>query len=259
MSLDGLNALLAGGIFAVLLVFARVGSALLLLPGFGDSYTPARVRLFLALGFSLVIGPALKDRLPALPSEPGQLFVLIGIEIMIGLFLGTVARMLINALEIGGMIIATQIGLSSAVIFNPQLATQASLPGSLLSLAAVLLIFVTDLDHMLIRALLESYDAFPVGPHLPIGDLSDVVTHAVANSFLIGVQISAPFLIVGLLLYMGLGLLSRLMPQIQIFFVSMPLQVGLGLAVFAAVIPAILIFWLDHFESGMTSLLTVGR
>jgi flagellar biosynthetic protein FliR len=123
-------------------------------------------------------------------------------------------------------------------------------------MAAILLIFVTDLDHMLIRALVESYDVFPVAPHLPVGDMSDIIARAVGHSFVIGVQIAAPFMVVGLLLFSGLGLLARLMPQVQIFFVSQPLQVGLGLAIFAIVMPAILLFWLERFQSGMTGLLT---
>lgn len=256
MALDELNALLTGGVFSLILVFARIGSAMLLLPGFGDNYVPGRVRLFLAVGFTLVITPALKDKLPSPPGDAVGLAVLVGVETVTGLFLGMIARILVNALEIGGQLVAQQIGLASATLFNPQMATQGSLPGSILSMAAVLLIFITDLDHMLLRALVESYDAFPVGPHLPVGDMSQVVARAVSQSFLIGVQIAAPFLIVGLLLFTGLGLLARLMPQVQIFFVSMPLQVGLGLAIFAIVLPVILLFWMERFKSGMVGLLT---
>jgi flagellar biosynthetic protein FliR len=254
MALDGLNALFAGQIFALLLIFCRIGAALMLLPGFGDTNTPARVRLFLAIGFSLMLAPALRGRLPPLPGNPADLAVLIGVETVIGVFLGTVARILLNALEIGGMIIAQQIGLASVLVFNPQMATQTSLPGSLMSLAALVLIFSTDLSGMMLRALVDSYNSFPVAPHLPTGDMSDVVARAVAHSFLIGVEIAAPFFIAGLLLFTALGLLARLLPQIQIFFVSMPLQVGLGLAIFASVLPAILHFWGERFSTGLTTL-----
>jgi flagellar biosynthetic protein FliR len=259
MALDQLNALLTGGVFSLILVFARVGSALLLLPGFGDGYVPGRIRLLLALGFSVVIAPMLGNKLPAAPGGPAALLVLVGIEVVIGLFLGTIARILVNALEVGGQIVAQQIGLASAALFNPQMATQTSLPGNFLSMAAVLLIFITDLDHMLLRALIDSYDVFPVGPGIPVDDMSKVVARAVGQSFLIGVEIAAPFLLVGLLLFSGLGLLARLMPQIQIFFVAMPLQVGIGLAIFGAVLPVVLLFWLERFQTGMTSLLTVGH
>lgn len=259
MALDQLNALLTGGVFSLILVFARVGSALMLLPGFGDGYVPGRVRLFLAIGFSMVIAPTLGGKLPGPPANAAGLIVLVGVEAVVGLFLGTVARILVNALEVGGQIVAQQIGLASAALFNPQMATQASLPGNLLSMAAVLLIFITDLDHMLLRALIASYDAFPVGPSLPAGDMSNVIARAVAESFLIGAQIAAPFLVVGLLLFSGLGLLARLMPQVQIFFVAMPLQVAVGLSVFGAIVPLALLFWLERFQSGMTGLLTVGH
>jgi flagellar biosynthesis protein FliR len=257
-ALDQLNTLLAGGVFAILLVFTRVGVALLNLPGFGDSSVPAQARLFLALAFSVAITPILKAKLPAAPDEPALLILLIGSEAVIGLFIGTIARIMLTSLETAGQLIGNQTGFSAAAVFNPQIAASGSLAGSLLSTMAVLVLFITDLHHMLLRGLLGSYDLFPAGGPLPIGDLASVVTKVAAQSFTIGVQLAAPFIIVALILMVGLGLIARMMPQIQVFFVAQPIQLALGILIFAIVLPAMLLFWMTKFQTSMITFLSPG-
>jgi flagellar biosynthetic protein FliR len=161
-------------------------------------------------------------------------------------------------LETAGQLIANQVGLSSASIFNPQIAAAGSLPGSLLSMVAVLLLFVTDLHHMMLRALIGSYDLFPPGAVLPIGDMSQAVLGAVAGSFKLGVQLSAPFIMVVLLLMVGLGLVARLMPQIQVFFIAQPLQLSLGLLILSLAAPPILLIWLDRYQAALIGFLSGG-
>lgn len=256
---DQLNTLLAGGVFAVLLVFVRVGVAMMNLPGFGDTSVPAQARLFLAIAFSVVITPVLRSRLPAAPDEPALLILLIGGEAIIGLFIGTVARILLTSLETAGQLIGNQTGFSIASVFNPQIASAGSLAGSLLSTMAVLLLFVTDLHHMMLRGLIGSYDVFPAGGVLPIGDFAQVITKVVASSFTIGVQLAAPFIIVALVLMVGLGLIARTMPQIQIFFIAQPVQLALGILVFAVVLPALILFWMSRFQGSMITFLSPGR
>lgn len=255
---DHLNTLLAGGVFAVLLVFIRVGTALMNLPGFGDTSVPAQARLLLAIAFSVTITPLLKDKLPAAPDDPAALILLLGKEIIIGIFIGTMGRLFTAALETAGQLIGNQTGFSVASVFNPQIASTGSLAGSLLSNLAVVLLFVTDLHHMMLRALLGSYDIFPAGALLPAGDFAQVMARAVSSSFMLGVQLSAPFIIVSLVLMVALGLIARMMPQIQIFFISQPVQLALGLLVFAIVLPAMMMVWLARFQGSMISFLAPG-
>ncbi|GIL41512.1 flagellar biosynthetic protein FliR [Roseiterribacter gracilis] len=257
-ALDQLNTLLAGGVFAIMLVFTRVGVAMLNLPGFGDTSVPAQARLFLALAFSVAITPILRAKLPAAPDEPALLILLLGSEVIIGLFIGTVGRVILTSLETAGQLIGHQTGFSIASVFNPQIASAGSLAGSLLSTMAVVLLFVTDLHHMLLRGLLGSYDLFPAGGPLPIGDLASVIAKVVAASFTIGVQLSAPFIIVALMLMVGLGLIARMMPQIQIFFVAQPIQLALGIFIFAVVLPAMALFWMTKFQMSMQTFLSPG-
>jgi flagellar biosynthetic protein FliR len=95
--------------FAALLIFARIGSAMMLLPGFGEAYVLQRYRLLLAVGISLLLLPILSPLLPAMPSSPATLVVMLGGEIAIGVFIGTLARMLLAALEMAGQFVSTQL------------------------------------------------------------------------------------------------------------------------------------------------------
>jgi flagellar biosynthetic protein FliR len=251
---DQLNKLIAGNLYALLLVFARVGSALMLMPGFGSNFTPARLRLFLALGLSLVAAPLVRDSLPAEPQSAFALGILLGGEVVIGLFLGTISLLFMSVMETSGLFIAQQIGLSNSYIFNPTSSEQGSLPGTLLSLTAVVILFVTDLDHMLLLALVNSYQVFHVGNLAGFGDMTDSIAKLVGETFTLSLQLALPFMIVSLLLFFGFGLLGRLLPQIQVFFLTLPLQVGIGLSIFALTGPMMFRFWLNAYQAWFSNI-----
>ena len=247
MPISLLSTLLPGQLFAPVLVFARVGSALMLLPGFGELYVPQRYRLILAVLLAVVIAPVLSPGLPALPAAPSSLALLLIAEIVIGLFLGTIARFMLLALETAGNIISMQLGLSAAQIFNPMLGQQSTLPATMLSLIGLMVVFATDTHHLLLRATVDSYGVFAAGRLPAIGDLSDAITRVAAASFRLGLELAAPFLVVGTVFFAALGVLSRLVPQLQIFFVTLPVQILGGLAVLAATLVAIMSWFMDHF------------
>lgn len=240
--------LLPTTVFALLLIFARLGTALMLLPGFGESYISIRIRLLLALLVSLVIHPAVAPTLPPMPASPAALFLLVFGEIFIGLFLGTLSRTLMAALSVGGMMIATVTGLANALTNDPTAAQQGSIAGSFLSTLALLIIIVLDLHHLLLRGVIDSYQLFVPGQPLLTGDMSLMVARVVAKAFLLGFQIASPFIAIGLIFNLGLGLLSRLMPQMQIFFIAIPLQILIGLAVLMIALPAIMGWFITGFQ-----------
>jgi len=167
-----LEELLPANLFAVMLIFARIGSALMLLPGFGEFYVMQRYRLLLALVLSALLTPVLAPALPPLPQGVAALVTAVGSEVAIGLFLGSIARILLSALDIAGTVVSLQLGLSSAQIFNPQVAQQGTLPSVFYGMLGVLLIFVTDLHHLLLRAMVDSYSVFTPGTLPPLGDFS---------------------------------------------------------------------------------------
>jgi flagellar biosynthetic protein FliR len=255
MSFESLNAFLAGGVFAFMVVFARIGTCFFLMPGISAIFVPARVRLFVSLGLTLAVTPLLAPSLPTTTSQPAMLLQIIGIEMLIGAFIGTLMRLLVAALEVAGTVIGFQVGLANALAFNPQLATQSTVIGTFLSLAGILLIFVTDLHHLMLRGVIDSYALFPAGAVPAMGDLSDVVARQFAGSFAVAIQMSAPFLVAGLILYIGIGLLARLMPQVQIFFIALPVQIGLGMIVLMLSFSAMMLVFLEAFRNGLLTLL----
>ncbi|MGE4312970.1 MAG: flagellar biosynthetic protein FliR [Pseudobdellovibrionaceae bacterium] len=239
------------GVYTFLLVFVRIGTALMLLPGFGDTYTPTNIRLYTALAISLVLFPALKTYMP--PEVPGTFafFMLIIAEFMIGAFIGIVSRILLLALDTAGMVISMQAGLANAQIFNPQLSSQASITGTFFLISGVMLIFATDLHHFLIAGMVNSYKMFPVGEIPDSGSMAQIVTRAVASAFYAGIHIAAPFIVITLLLYIGMGVLSRLMPQLQIFLLGVSVQLILSFLILAATMSAGLAYWLGFYQNGL--------
>jgi flagellar biosynthetic protein FliR len=247
--------LVGGQIFQLFLVFCRIGSAMMLLPGLGEQTISTRIKLLLALGISVVVAPLVAPMLPAMPADPASLLLILGGEIAVGIFIGTVARTLFNALSIAGTLIAFQTGLASAQVLNPALAEQESLPGVLLGLMAIVIIFETDLHAMMLRGLVDSYMLFTPGHLPPVGDFTEAITKVTARAFRIGLQLAAPFIVISTVLMAALGLLSRLVPSLQIFFLALPLQLGIGLGLIAVTLPTVLLYFFDDFASALGSLL----
>ncbi len=235
-----LSELLPAGIFAVLLVFVRVGASLSLLPAFGEAYVTPRLRLVIALVVAVVLAPALSERLPALPVEPAALLLLILGEALVGVFLGSLARLFIAALTTAGMVMAYMSSLANAMVNDPTAEQQGSIAGTFLTVTALMLIISLNLHHMLLIAVIDSYELFAPGVAPPVADFSQVMAQTVARTFLLAIQIATPFIAVGTIFYLGLGLLARLMPQAQVLFIAMPLQVMVGISILALAVPAVL-------------------
>ncbi len=254
--METLTDFLTTGVFAFLLIFVRIGTAAMIMPGLGDSFVPANIRLYIALGLSLVLSPVIQPYVPSPIPPLSIMFALIIMEFVVGLFVGTVARVLMVALDTAGMLISMSSGLANAQIFNPSLAGQGSIVGAFMSVTGVVLLFTTNMHHLLIYGLVESYVMFPVGGVPDTGSMAEMMARAVSASFLTGFQIAIPFLVLSLVIYVGMGVLSRLMPQIQVFILALPVQIILSLLTLALTVSAALLFWLGRIESGMTSFLT---
>lgn len=243
-----LQEVLPASLFAVLIVFVRVGAAMMLLPGIGDVFVSPRVRLLLALLLSLAVTPVLSAVLPEQPRAVVALFALMAGEMFVGAFLGALGRVMMAAVMIAGMVMAYMSALANALVNDPAAQQQGSIAGSFLNIMALVLIFALNLHHLVLAALVDSYAVFPPGRLPPVGDFSQLMVDTVARSFVLGMQLAAPFLIVGLTFYLGMGLLGRLMPQVQIFFVAMPLQIGLGLVLLMVSLPAAMAWFMGAFQ-----------
>jgi len=149
-------------------------------------------------------------------------------------------------------VIAQQLGLGFVTSVDPTTeGTQGILVGNFLTLLGVTMLFATDSHHLVIAALNDSYSIFSPGESIPSGDVAALATRAFTGAFKIGMQLAAPFLVFGLVFNIGLGVLARLMPQMQVYFVGVPLSILAGFLILALVIAAMMGTFLDYFISVM--------
>ena len=218
---------------AFLLTFARVGTLVMLLPGLGEALLPARLRLSIALALTLILLPIVRPLLPTGTAPAAVVGTLIG-EIAVGLVLGLATRAVMAALQTAGNIVASQIGLSYAMSVDPTAGGQEAAIGNFLTLLGVTLIFATDLHHLAIAAIRDSYALLPPVGVPDSGDAAKLAVMAVGRGFALALRIAAPFVAFALLFNLGLGVLARLMPQLQVFFLAQPLSVLLGVVILLA-------------------------
>jgi len=230
-----------------MLVFARVGAMVMLLPGFGESNIPVRIKLAIALLLTLIILPLQRAAYHVDLTSMSSLGVLMLHEIVIGIVLGATARVTLSALSVAGSVIAQQLGLGFVTAVDPTQGQQGVLVGNFLTMLGVTLLFATDTHHLVLAALNDSYKIFSPGEIVGSGDVAALATRAFAAAFKIGLQLSAPFLVFGLVFNIGLGVLARLMPQMQVYFVGVPLSIFAGFLILALVIAAMMGTFLDYF------------
>jgi flagellar biosynthetic protein FliR len=237
-----------------MLVFARVGSMMMLMPGFGESNIPVRIKLAIALLLTLIILPLHRNAYQVDLTSISALGVLMVHEIVIGIVLGATARVTLSALAVAGSVIAQQLGLGFVTAVDPTQGQQGVLIGNFLSILGMTLLFATDSHHLVIAALNESYRIFSPGEVMPSGDVAALATRAFATAFKIGLQLSAPFLVFGLVFNIGLGVLARLMPAMQVYFVGVPLSIMIGFLIFAFVLTGMMATYLNYFIGVMHEL-----
>jgi flagellar biosynthetic protein FliR len=233
---------------AFLLVFARVGMMIMLLPGVGELSIPSRVRLTIALVLAAILLPMHRNAYAIDLQALGPVVTMLFQELLVGAVLGMTARLAVSALQVAGTVVAQQLGLGFVTAVDPTQNQQGVIIGNFLTLLGITLIFATDLHHLVIAALDDSYRLFHPGEIPIVGDVAQLVARTVATAFKIGIQLSAPFLVFGLLFNLGLGVLSRLMPQMQVFFIGLPLSILLGLALLLAVIGAMMGTFVGYLE-----------
>jgi flagellar biosynthetic protein FliR len=235
-------------LWATALLFARTGAMLMLLPGFGETMVPPRIRLALALSLAICLAPTLAARVPEPAASAWGMAGQVITEALIGVLFGGAARMLMSAVATAGQIVGIEIGLAFAQTADPTMNQSGQLLAVFMSVLAVTLIFATDLHHMFLTGVVGSYELLTPGAPAPIGDAAQLALSATASSFRVGFQMVMPVLAAGLIFRIGMGVLSRLIPQIQIFFVALPLQMLGGFVVFALALSTGMLIWLDSLK-----------
>ncbi|WP_374274585.1 flagellar biosynthetic protein FliR [Brevundimonas sp.] len=231
------------------LIFARMGAIFFSLPGIGESYIPPRVRLSLALLVSFVLWPVVGGALPGLPETVGGMVGWVIREVLTGLAIGVMLRMLLSSLAVAGEIVSLQTTLGFAQTANPMQAQPGSTLAAFLTILGLTLIFATNTHHLFIAGLVGSYEVIAPSAPLAVNDFATLAVRVVGDSFLLGVQLAAPVLVFALIFNLATGLVARVMPQFQVFFASAPLSVLLGLSVFALSLGVVGTVFIDRYRT----------
>ncbi len=229
-----------------LLIFARAGTMIMLLPGIGEQGISPRMRLTVALVLAAVLVPLHRADYHLVAGALGPAIVMVVEEIIIGAVLGLAARLTISALDIAGAIIAQELGLGFVTAVDPSQGEQSMIISNFLTMLAITLFFATDMHHLVLAALNDSYTLFAPGEVPATGDVAALVTKTVSGAFRIGIQISAPFLVFGMVFNLGLGVLSRLMPAMQVYFLAMPVSILGGFLFLVVVLGTMMGIFLDY-------------
>ncbi|WP_426024437.1 flagellar biosynthetic protein FliR [Brevundimonas sp. PWP3-1b1] len=230
------------------LIFARIAAILMLIPGFGETYVPPRVRLSLALLISLALWPVVRGSLPGLPDSLGLMVGWIIREVAVGLMIGLLLRMFMTALSTAGEIISLQTTLSFSQTANPMQAQPGTTIAAFLTLLGVTLLFATDTHHLFIAGMVGSYRLIAPAQPLVMADFTQMAVRTLSDSFMLGVQLSAPVLVFALIFNLASGLVARVMPSFQVYFAAAPLSVILGLSIFALSLGALGTIFIDRYR-----------
>lgn len=250
-----LQELVTGNVYAFILIFSRLGAAMMSLPGVGETSVNPRVRLAIALLTAALTVPVLGPLLPPLPAQPIHLGFLVISEIGFGLALGLMARLLVSALHVAGTIIALQAGLAAAMFFDPNQGSQSAVVSGALVFLGIALVFVTDLHLLALRAAYDSYVLFPPAQVPAFGDFARVAADLVGSSFALGLKLAGPFIVYGVVFNVALGLLNRLMPSLQIFFIMQAPLIALSFVLLGLSLTAIGMAFTSRFEEQMSQFL----
>ncbi len=235
-------------VFAAGLIFSRLGAMVLLMPGIGESFVPPRIRLAFAFAFALMLFPILGGTAPPLPGQVSGVAGAVIKEVLIGLMIGGILRMFMGALAVAGEVISLQTTLSFAQTANPREAQPSASVSTFLGMFGLVLIMASGLHHLFISAIVRSYTLFPFSRPVQVGDATTLAIQTVGKSFALGFQMAAPVVVFSLIFNIATGLVGRVMPQFQIFFVATPLMVLLGLSVFALSLGVIGMVWIDRYR-----------
>ncbi|MEN6619940.1 MAG: flagellar biosynthetic protein FliR [Smithella sp.] len=244
---------------AFVLILLRVGAIVVTIPVISEASVPARFKAALTILITLIIFPLVVSKIPQTANF--QVLILMyrmAGEVMIGLIIGYAARLVLAGIQMAGDIIGFQMGLSIANIIDPMSSEQVSIITELQYLIALLIFLAVDAHHIFFAAIIHSYTILkPLEFHFS-GPLMQAILNYSKEMFVIAIKLAVPLIAVMLFTNVGLGIVARTVPQINIFIVGMPLQIAIGL-IFLGLTPPMFIKltqgYFLNFESKIITLL----
>ncbi len=211
--------------------------------------SPMLIRTALAVTVSLVLFPIMSTVIPPVSFHLLSFSLLITNEVLLGAIIGLIARMIFTAIEYGGTVIGYQMGFAAANIFDPQNQRQTSLISQFQNIFAILIFLALDVHHLFLQTAVNSFQVLPPGKLNISGDAIPYLMELSSHMFALGVQFSAPVLAVLLLSGLILGILSRTFPQLNVFLLSFPLNIGIAFIVIALTLDLVYILLSREFDA----------
>jgi flagellar biosynthetic protein FliR len=233
------------------LIFLRLASLVMLVPGMGDQSVPPRLRLGFALLLALALSPLVGHTLPPMPATLGGMTGVIFHEVLIGLMLGTLMRVLLFTLTTSGEIISLHSGISFAQTANPAEAQPSSSIGSFLAMLGLVLVWSTDMHHLFIRAMVDSFSIFPATKPIMYADGATLMVRTLGETFTLAMQMAAPIIVFSLIFNIATGFVARIMPNFPVFFAATPLSLMVSLALLALGLGGMGMAFLNHYQDLM--------
>lgn len=245
----------------LVLALARVGGLFIMAPIFASRMAPLQVRAALVFFLTLAMLPLLGSAAPAGLADAGAATILglLAFEAMIGFTIGLVAQLIFGAVQMAGQLAGIQMGLGLANLIDPQSQEQITSLAQWQNLLALLIFLSVDGHHLLIGAVADSFRAVPLGGGLPSAEGFALVVDLAGELFVVALKIAAPVLVLLLLVNAAMGVLAKLIPQLNVFIVGFPLNVAAGLFVLAASQPFTVRLLMQSFSDLGSSLATVVR
>ena len=236
MIMDSISVILVDRFLVLLLVFIRMTSLFVITPVFGRREMPAYLKIGLAFFCSYIMVPLLGD----VRIDYSNIFsfsAIIAKEFLVGIIIGFVSFMVFSALYLAGQIIDMQVGFGMVNVLDPTTNTQIPLIGNFIYIMTTILFLAIDGHHVLLAALYKSYSVLPIDGFAFTEAMTNNIAAIFTEVFLIGFKISIPVMAATLLAEVALGILSRTVPQMNVFIVGLPLRIGIGLITLYIMIP----------------------
>lgn len=240
-----------------LVVLSRVAGFIGAIPVLSSAQTPARIKTSLTVVIAILLFPIMEPAVGEISLAPTSFGLLIVSELLLGLLLGLVARLIFTAVEFGATVIGFQMGFAAANVFDPQNQRQVALVSQFQNVFSILIFLAINGHHLFIQTAVHSYDILPPGQLNLSGDAVPYLIELSSHMFALGVQFSAPVLTVLLLSGLILGSLSRVFPQLNVFLISFPINIGTAFIVIALTLPLVSMLLRREFDSLTERFLTI--
>lgn len=225
-------------VIGFMLVVARLSGLFLIAPVFSSPMIPPKIKLMVLLVLAATLTPIVATTSPEVPASVLPLIIALATETIIGFAIGFSVAIVFAAVQLGASLIDTSIGFSMASIIDPINNAQGAVLGSFYSMVATLAFLSVNGHHWLLAGFKRSFEVVALGA---VPDIEQMMTNlfaTFAQLFAMAFQIAAPVLITLLLVDVVLGIVSRVVPQMNVFFVGIPLKIGVGLIAIIVSLPA---------------------